>query len=135
MSRIIILDSDHDDAIADMNEIFVGTKFIHTTEIELKETLCTAIRKLNFSIKKYQEKYNHLLDLKSNPELEHYIEEINSLGLKGIELEIELEDTQLSYYFKTYLVFVKSVLDKTIQFINYRYKFSEKTFESRGLIY
>lgn len=129
---MIILDSDQEDAIPDMNEIFKGTIFIHATEIHIKNILCGAIMKLNFSIKKYRDRYNHLLDIRSNSELEHYINELNSIDTKGVDQEIELEDTQLSYYFKTYLVFVKSVLDKTIPFINYRFNFSEKTFESRG---
>lgn len=132
MNRIVILDSNHGDAIPDMNEIFKGTIFIHAKENQIQNTLCSAIRKLNFSIKSYQARYNFLIDKKNNPELQYYIDELNNIDTQENDQEIELEDTRLSYYFKTYLVLVKSVLDKTVPFINYRYKFDEKTFESRG---
>ena len=132
MSRIIILDDDHDESIPDMNKVFSGTLFIHAKEIDIKIHLCSAIRELSYSLKNFRNILNDLLDKGTTEELSHYLEEIKTLEMTEGQVEIILESTKLSYYFKTYLFFVKSVLDKTIPFINYRYKFKEKIFEARG---
>lgn len=114
-----------------MKEFLNGTVLVHLKESFLSNNFCSAIRNLSFTKSQYEALYAQIIARNSTTELEHYREQLNSEHLKEGQTII-LENTRLSFYFKSYLVYVKAVLDKFVPFIKDRHSFPDKVFKSRG---
>lgn len=132
---IFIMDKDSSSSIPELRKVFSDLTILHSEEKELKDNLSSAISEMFYLKESYKERVNNLLK-NSGQTFEHYKNEINEMQeaqkKAQEEHEVEFLDTKLSTYFKSALVFSKSILDKLVILYNFRYYGKKKCFESKG---
>ena len=135
MNRIIILDDSlrSADLHKDLNVMLVSIKGGKraNTPSEIIDNFCGSFSELNYALSQFSDRIQTLLT-NGSPDLHNYIPELHQLDVKNKKAIIEVNDTVLSYNFKTFFINSKSVLDRVIPFFDHRYGSNLRKFSKKG---
>ena len=131
MNRIVLLDETSSKNNPDVSEIFDALLFIHEKERLLMLRLESNVLELCYVMQQYKRIYQDTLN-NGTSLLEHYMKEINASQTVNVDIILELMSTELSTYFKSYLILVKSVLDKMVPLFDYRFNYTLTKFSDKG---
>jgi hypothetical protein len=132
LDKIILLGAAHGFVFEDMNEITRGSTFLYGKEYRLQNVLAEAFAEMSFVVRQFQDAHRDLL-ANGTPELANYIEQMNKTDFRQAKnIIIELYASDLSTYFKSFLILAKAVLDKVVPFFSYRFNENLKMFSEKG---
>lgn len=127
MSRIIILEG-ASDVFTDLRDFFPPQRNLPPDMIN---NFSFSFSELKFSKSQYSKRMNTLLR-DGSPDLNHYIPEIQNTDITK-EVLLVLHDTELSYNFKSFIIFSKSVMDRLIPFFDYKFNSKLRKFSKKGI--
>lgn len=132
LDRVIILGPEYDAVKNDLRIMCSKATFLYGQENKLNDVLLSAYSEFAMMEKQYQKTHALLLS-NGIPQLDHFINEINNFTKRdGREFFIELQTSELSTYFKTFLMLAKSTLDKLMPLYSYRYYDNLRQFSDKG---
>ncbi len=129
MIKINFLDEYYSNALTDLEGIIpIAGK--ETVESEIKENLYISFLELKYSLTQYSRRLDNL-SKEGTPVFKYYFPEIQQLDTNQREFFLEIYDRELSYHFKSFIIFSKAVMDRLIPFFDHKFgtklaKFSKK---------
>jgi hypothetical protein len=132
--RIKSMDKSQSDAVSDIQTLVHDFKPESAKLLKLKQGFCAAVADLYHAKKMFLETLQQLKEENTTPELTNLIEEYQNLKFnkeQGYGI-LELENSNLSSYFKLYLVTSKALLDKFIPFVKSIHKLKPNEFKDMG---
>lgn len=130
MFNLIFLDEHYSNAITDLEEIIPITGN-GVVESENKENLFISVLELEYSLIWYSQRLEYL-SKEGTPVFKYHLPEIQQLEVNKREFFLEIYDRELSYNFKSFIIFSKVVLDRLIPFFDYKFGSKLKKFSTKG---
>ncbi len=130
--NIVVLDKEHGDAVEDMKFVLDGLCLKNASEIQLKNQLCDFIREAYFAKSCFLNEVNRQEENGSEG-FEYLKSQLQYSFPFSEEQNLCLHSTELTYHIKSFAVFSKSLLDRMVPLIGFRYKkLKDKNFTDRG---
>lgn len=129
MIKIIFVDK-YSEAYTDLVDIF---PYAETKKVapEIKENFFKSYSELKYSLVQYSKRLDNLLK-EGSPGFNHYLPEIQQIDTIQREYFLEVYDMELSYNFKSFIIFSKAVMDRLIPFFDYKFGTNLKKFSNSG---
>lgn len=127
---LIIMDKHMGESIKDCTKMLDKLILVNKKEAYFADILTNNLSELYYLKNTYIKRCEHIKK-DGIKDFNHYLPEIQQ-EKSQIDIACEFSDVELSSCFKSFLIFTKSILDKMIKLMKYRYPKIESSFENRG---
>ena len=129
MIKIIFVDK-YSEAYTDLEEILQYTEKGKVAP-EIKDNFFRSYSELKYSLTQYSKRLDNLLK-EGSPGFYYYLPEIQQIDASQREFFLQVYDMELSYNFKSFVIFSKAVMDRLIPFFDYKFGTKLKKFSNSG---
>jgi hypothetical protein len=131
--RIVIANSKDCPTVvySEARSIFAPIEPIRRDMLPLTNNFFGALLELKLARDRYINRLNHVTN-DGSPDFDHYLPELKTLKDYSRPFQLELDDKELFADFKSFLIFVKGVLDRLVPFYDKRFGSRMGTFSKRG---